>query len=527
MSSPRKPANKAEREALRRQMLADGYAADPIAEEMRVRYRVNPRVAARWALGLSQQQAVDRYNETVRRDGQAYIDATRLSRYENWPDSGINLSIYALVDLAKLYGTNPRKLVTYDEYRLLPKRDRDVLDNWSRHQDSVIWLTDRQIPPSWQDRSAPSESSPTVLPVEILEQPQSSESLSLWIPAQGVMIEGDIILAAAHESSEFARKAGMTNVGPTTLEQLDAEIRRLARDYMTRPPSSLVPEIIALRAQAFSLLEGHQYPDQTKHLYLVTGQLCGLLAHAAFDVGNGHAAETHARTAWLCGNLAGHDSLRAYARWVQSNVAYWDGRIDDTAGLASSGQEYATTGTTMIRLASQEARAQARLGNRHEVEQALKRAADARENIQGSDEVGVFRFQPGKAAYYASEAHAGLGGRQELQRAEAEAQEALELFRSAGPEDRSTELVAAAYLDVAAARLALNDLDATIEGMRMVLDTPPEHRTVPVVQRVQRLGEALAGSPSRKSLLGADLSEEIRTFCTHPATSELPPPAST
>jgi hypothetical protein len=82
---------------------------------------------------------------------------------------------------------------------------------------------------------------------------------------------------------------------------------------------------------------------------------------------------------------------------------------------------------------------------------------------------GVFRFEPGKAAYYASEARLALGGEDNYRRAAADAEEALALFNDVPEAERCPEFVAAAQLDLAIAHLMLDDLDGAEQHLRPVL----------------------------------------------------------
>lgn len=54
--------------------------------------------------------------------------------------------------------------------------------------------------------------------------------------ALAAISERDLIMAAAHEASEHAGRAEGSNVGATTLEQLDADVTRIANDYVHVPP---------------------------------------------------------------------------------------------------------------------------------------------------------------------------------------------------------------------------------------------------------------------------------------------------
>ncbi len=128
----------------------------------------------------------------------------------------------------------------------------------------------------------------------------------------GLAVQREVAMAAA-ESARFGQFAEQSNVGPHTLEQFRADVARIVTTYPNRPVYPIFVELRALRNRAFELLEGRQYPEQSRELYLVAGVLCGVLANASFDLGWLSAAETQARTAFLCAELAGNNALRAQA----------------------------------------------------------------------------------------------------------------------------------------------------------------------------------------------------------------------
>jgi hypothetical protein len=129
-------------------------------------------------------------------------------------------------------------------------------------------------------------------------------------PVEDLAVQREVAMAAS-ESARFGQFAEQSNVGPHTLEQFRADLARIVTTYPNRPVYPLFVELRALRTRAFELLEGRQYPEQSRELYLVAGALCGVLANASFDLGWLPAAETQARTAFLCAELAGHNALRA------------------------------------------------------------------------------------------------------------------------------------------------------------------------------------------------------------------------
>jgi hypothetical protein len=351
------------------------------------------------------------------------------------------------------------------------------------------------------------------------------------VPGQALSPSEEIAMTT-EESARFVRGARGA-VDADVLDQLTADVRRLAADYVSRPPITVLRPLSDLRREVFDMLDQRQRPAVLPALYGVAGRLCALLAHATGDLGHTYAADTHTRTAWLCADLAEDDDLRCFVRWVQSNAAYWGNDHRRAAELARAAQRHARGGTNLLRLASQEARAWAAAGDAREVERALATAAAAAERRVGAepagassgsgrdDEAGVFRFDPGKAAYYASEVRLSLGGEPNARLARAAAEESLELF-AAGPADqRAPEFVAAAQLDLAAAHLALGDLDGAAEQLRTVLRLPVESRTTPIVSRVASVARTLTTSRFAGSPLAAELGDETAVFRAYPARRDL------
>lgn len=334
------------------------------------------------------------------------------------------------------------------------------------------------------------------------------------------------IAVVADESARFARS--IRRIDEYALDQFGADVARLAADYLQRPVYLTFRRIAHLRAEVFSILDNAHHPlDQQRRLYEIAGRLCALLAHANADLGHPHEADTHARTALICAELSGDVPLRGYIRWVQSNTAYWRGDYRGAAEIAHAGREEATAGTTLLRLTSQEARSLAAARDPR-FRDAITAALDARENVTEDEvEVGVFRFSPGKAAYYASEAYYEMGMADNVARraehlamAQQQAGESLWLLETDAHE-QGTELRAAATCDLAAAQLAAQELDGFAEHLSGVLQLPPEHRTVPVVRRVARMDGQLTSHADTP--LVRDLRDQIALFSAHPATApELP-----
>lgn len=338
----------------------------------------------------------------------------------------------------------------------------------------------------------------------------------------------DVVTAAANESARFAAKAESSNVGPHTLEQLEADIRRIVDTYPNRPVGPLFREVRALRDRAFELLEGRQPPQYTRDLYVGAGVLCGVLANASFDLGRYDAAETQARSALLFGELAGHNGLRAWVRGLQALISYWDGRPTDAVRLAESGSAFTPeSGTAHIRLESIKARAYGQLNRPSEALAALSAADQLRERLTEGDDLpgGMMAFPVEKQLFYASSTHLWLVDAQHLSDAEARAHEAVAMFQAAPPHRQRLGEMSLARMDLAMARLGSGDLDGAANQIHAVLATSARRRTESVDRRIGHFSRQLALHPGAGTPVAIGLRESIIAHQER-TIAELPPGGS-
>jgi hypothetical protein len=335
-------------------------------------------------------------------------------------------------------------------------------------------------------------------------------------------IEREVAMAAT-ESARFGQFIEQSNVGPHTLDQFRADTVRIINTYPNRPVYPMFVELRELRDRAFELLEGRQHPAQSRELHAVAGVVCGVLANASFDLGWLPAAETQARTAFLCAELAGNNALRAWIRGTQSMIAYWDDRPRDAVELAEDGWRYVPeSGTARVRLAAVAARAYARMRDQSATEDALHRAERAREEVRVADDPGgMLAFPPAKQAMYAATALLWLGDEDNLVRAERLAGEAVELYVAESPERRRLGELSLARLDLAVARLGQEDLEGAAEQIPEVLAVAKRRRTDSVVRRLRQIAAALQRPRFSSAALALDLRDEITAFCDAPQVPAL------
>ena len=339
----------------------------------------------------------------------------------------------------------------------------------------------------------------------------------------------DLVTAIATDSAEsalFLRFASSTNVDDMLLEQLEADVARLAVEYVSRPVPDLIHEISALRRDVFDLLQGRQHPQQTISLYLAAGRLSGLATHIALDLGHYAVAATHARTSWLCAEHAGHNGLRAWVRSIQSLIAYWQRDYAQAADLARAGMPYSDGGTIGARLLSLEARACAAIGDQAGTLRAIESAAEARTSPAVVDLPGVFTFPEAKQWAYAGTALLALDSTRWVPQAIEASHLAIALYRAAPEADQSSGDLLAAHLDLANAHLASRDTDGAQEALNVVMHAGPERLTASIAKRLQALNRSLASQPFAGSPALLSLRKNVQEACSRPALTTTPEPST-
>ncbi|MEU6709403.1 XRE family transcriptional regulator [Streptomyces wuyuanensis] len=398
-------------------------------------------IRLRTARGWSQQRVADEYNAL---EGRSAKTGKEIGRYEREARTPVP---YARTFLARVFAVDVALL---DHAVAVSKRRRDGMAG------EVEW-------------PAPAPETPCV-PVDRLSED-------------------------AARSADFARFIAQRNADEFVVEQLEADVCRLARTYVSHPLLEQHVEIKRLRNGVFDLLRGRQHPRQTTDLYLSAARLCGLSAHVCLDLGDYDSAATHARTARACAEAAGHEGMLAWVRAVESLIAYWTGRYEQAARLAQAGLRHRASGSIGARLASLEARALAIVGDSAGALASLSNAERSREAVSGRDEVpGVFDFPVAKQFAYAGTTLLAVGGQDHTQRAIVSAETAIRLYRSADGDDQSVGDLFASHLDLAHGHLLLGDLDGAEEMLRFVLEAPPERISASIVRRLIVLGGELEGS---------------------------------
>ncbi len=561
-----KTSLRAEQRILREKMRGLGMSHRQIAVEFARRYGLRPRAAWRQAYGWSQTEAAEQISTHAAHAGVSPDGATvtmtgpHLCEYENWPGegpepAGRRPTPYLLSLLAGVYRCTVHDLLDVADYEHMPPADRLIVGKFPsadlQHEhggQSVGGMARVGIAQQAKTaaRFAPQAPAAGRLAVRGEAAGAAADPDSLphrqaepgVVPAYGVtagfpasvaldrLSERALVQAAAHESSVHAEWAEASNVGEATLEQLDADVRRIATDYVHVPPLPMFAEMLRVRDRIYWLLAGRQKPAATTHLHLLAGMLCGLLANVSTDLSYRDAAAEQARAAWAYGDIIGHNGLRAWTRGMQALIEYWSGRPQHAVRLAQSAGRFADSATAFVRLHSIEARAWSLLGDAQEASRCMGAASDARGSVTGGDDLhdeisGVFGFADTKNYCYTGAAFIHLG---QADAALVATSRAVELYAAGPAAQRSYGAESLARVDMAVAYLLKRRLDGAADSLAPVLAIPAGLRIAQLSDRLADVRVRLARPEFSGAREARSLRDRIDDFVGETLVQELDRP---
>lgn len=530
MGAVPKPGSKPHRAQLRNRLTALGFQSEEIITQLCAELIRNcgrrPREAWRLARELSLDEVAARFNVLLD-DPRAPMRKGRIWDYEKWPPGGARPTLRTLRNLAQIYDTTWDQLVDLEDLAHMPPSDKAAYHRArAEHRDADRYLfgfsaepTTTSFPRLLIPDSERARVQRTGLSTARLAYERNTARLGHGKPA--IQLVEEVVMAAARDSARFGQRVEQTNVGPYTFEELHTEVYRIVDAYPNRPVFPTFLDTLELRDCAFQLIEGRQHPAQSRDLYLLTGMVCSILSNASFDLGYISAAQTQARTAYLCAELAGSNWLRAWIRGTQSLVAYWDDQFDDAVNHAQAAWDLMPEqGSARVRLAANAARAHARRGDSDAADEALTLVSEARDQMTADDDPGgMFAFPLGKQLYCESSTHLWLGGDRRLRHAESAAAKSVAWYEQPPQEERRLGELCLGKLDLAAAQLAMEGPEGAAGLVREVIETMRARRVESVIRRLRQLDGDLATRELRAHRLARTLRSEIEDIRRVPTPS--------
>jgi hypothetical protein len=533
----------AQRRALRDKMRSLGFGYREIAVELARSYKLRPRSAWREALGWTLKEAAERINAYAGRtgldpDGICPMSGSHLADAESWPGEGERLTgrrprPYLFALLAAVYGCTVLELIDLADREHLPAGELLILEKYSQNPPIAV-----NHPPA-PSACLPVPSYSLALPAAEVDQRAVLEPLSqaaslaplhaalaAYTPggvAYRWMQEPDLwsswieheVLMTAHEGSEHAEQAEQRDIGDATIDQMRADVIRLSHEYMVGGPFALLQDMRRVRGRMYAALDRRLWPRDQAGIYFMLGCVNCLMGAAADDLGYPQAGEELYRAAWAYATAIDHRPLMAKLRLNLATIAYWHGRPRQARDLAESGLQYTAGGPTAAELHLKYGRAAARIGDHDSARRAIAAAHDARER-EHTDELlelgGEFGLSWASQHYLAGSTLVEMPGAE--RDAAAELEHAIRMY-AAGPdpgEHHSYHLEMLAHIELAVARLRLEDLDAASAVIQPVLALPAGRRIDPLPQRLGRVRAEIARPRYQGSPQASGLDQQIEEF---------------
>jgi transcriptional regulator with XRE-family HTH domain/tetratricopeptide (TPR) repeat protein len=332
----------------------------------------------------------------------------------------------------------------------------------------------------------------------------------------GLTVEREVLMTA-HESGDHAEQAGQPGLGDTTLEQLRADVTRLAGLSDTGQPLAVFLELRRVRDRIYRLLDRKLWPREQTDLYFLLGCLHGIMAIAANRLGYPDAAEELNRAGFAYANAIDHRPLMAHLRGELSVYTYYLGRFEASRDLALSGLEYLSAGPHAACLHIYHARASDRLGDPDAANQAVRDAHQARDRDPGYNddllEIGG-NFAVSTATHHAL-AGSALTATTSTQSEAAEELERAIAFYDQGPGEREEHWFGGkplAGIDLAVVRLRSGALDAAEAALEPVFSLPTTQRITDMTIRLAEVRGELAAPIFGGSARARALGERIEEF---------------
>jgi transcriptional regulator with XRE-family HTH domain len=224
------------------------------------------------------------------------------------------------------------------------------------------------------------------------------DEMLVGAPAESPAPPGD----AETEALELARRASASDVGESTLAQLEQLVDDLASSYATTQPAALLARTRQHLRYVGQLLDGRKTLREHRRLLDAGAWLSLLAATLHVDLEQQGAAVARLRTADSLARESGHDEIRAWTLETEAWRVLTLGDYAQAASLSQGAQRLAPAGSSaLIQATAQEGRARARLGDTHATTQAVARVNNMAGRLATPDRPEHhYRYDPAKATSY-------------------------------------------------------------------------------------------------------------------------------
>lgn len=188
----------------------------------------------------------------------------------------------------------------------------------------------------------------------------------------------------------------------TTVSCLNELVASYSRAISFASPMSVYEDLLSVRRYTSTLLDRSRHSKLRPDLNMTAGWLSNLLAIATSYMGDHGAALVWCTDAERRSREAKHPDLAGWASLTRAMIAYYQGNARLSVDLACHGQKISSVGAVAhARLAAQEMRARAMLGDCDGMAVAKRRATDALALLpSGAAGTGAFSMVPSEDPPY-------------------------------------------------------------------------------------------------------------------------------
>jgi tetratricopeptide (TPR) repeat protein len=183
------------------------------------------------------------------------------------------------------------------------------------------------------------------------------------------------VAAGLVEALDASREAGSSSLAPGTIDKLHHAIDHYTTAFPSTPADKLYEEVLPVRRWVGSLMNGKLTLGEHRELIIAAGWMSALLGLLAYDRRDYAALRAWCDDGRDRGIEAEHLELAAWSREPLAIAAFYSGHPDRALALAREGLALAPKRSAVeYKLAAQEMRALAALGDRHGFAEARRRA---------------------------------------------------------------------------------------------------------------------------------------------------------
>lgn len=266
--------------------------------------------------------------------------------------------------------------------------------------------------------------------------------------------------AELFDTMDLDRMVTVSDLSQGTIETLQEAAELLCRAYPSAAASELRTRTKQRLVYITRLIGGRCTLDQHRELLVTAGWLALLLGCLHYDLREREQAEAARQAAYHAGLQTGHGEIIAWSYELAAWFALTEGRYHDVVTYAQAGQAHAGMTNAMVQLALQQARGEARLGERKDVHVGLDRGARLLEQLPKPEHPeNHFVFDHTKWIFYAADCYTWLG---DDEPAEEHAREIITYHTRPDGSSSAPMRSANSHVDLAIIRARHGDLDEAV-----------------------------------------------------------------